>query len=275
MGNLLAAATGVFNWAIFIMACLTTLFLQVLSNLANDYGDSEHGADHIGRKGPSRMVQSGFISKSQMKNAIGILILLSLVSGLSLLYFAFNFGLYFWIFLSFGLLCIAAAITYTAGYRPYGYIGLGDISVFIFFGLMGVCGSYFLQTQQFNWLLILPATSCGLLSTGVLNVNNIRDIDSDKIAGKYSIPVRIGRPRAVLYHIGLLAFALVAAVVFVLLNFQSYFQLLFLLSLPLFLINVRAVILNKDPIKLDPYLKQLALSTLVFVLFFGLGEYLK
>lgn len=271
MGGFLAASAGAFRWNIFLLCVLTTIFLQVLSNLANDYGDSVNGADHAGRKGPTRAVQSGAISAGQMKTAVIIFVALCIFSGISLLLVSFGFN---WnailFFFGLGVLSILAAIAYTVGKRPYGYVGLGDFSVLIFFGIVGVMGSYYLFTQQLSWREILPALSCGLFSIGVLNVNNIRDIESDKAAGKFSIPVRIGRSNAVAYHWILLIGGLLAATIYSVLTFHSPWQFLFLLSLPLFIRNGMAV-QRKPSHELDPYLKQMALSTLVFVLLFGIG----
>lgn len=273
MGAFLAAADGVFRWSVFGLCALTTILLQILSNLANDYGDSVHGADSDERTGPQRAVQSGAISQQVMKKALYLFGLLSFISGIGLLLVSFEtLGEAFWVFIGFGILAIAAAITYTAGWRPYGYAGLGDLSVLIFFGGMAVLGSYYLFDQQLHIDLVLPALSTGLLSVGVLNVNNIRDIDSDKKAGKFSIPVRIGRSNAIIYHYFLLFSALACALVFVLLNYREPQQYLFLLSLPLFIKNAFAVRNNTSSATLDPYLKQLALSTLLFVLLFGLGQ---
>jgi 1,4-dihydroxy-2-naphthoate polyprenyltransferase len=271
MGGFLAAAIGAFRWSIFLLCVLTTIFLQVLSNLANDYGDSVHGADSIERQGPSRAVQTGVISSGAMRNAIKIFVLLSLVSGVTLLITAFGFnwkGILF--FLGLGVLSIAAAIAYTVGRKPYGYIGLGDISVFIFFGMVGVLGSFYLFTKSFTLPEILPAISCGLFSVAVLNINNIRDIDSDRKAGKFSVPVRIGREKAVVYHWIIVIGGLISAVVYSVINFVSFWQFLFLIALPVFFVNLMAV--RKKPSReLDPYLKQMALSTLLFVILFGVG----
>jgi 1,4-dihydroxy-2-naphthoate polyprenyltransferase len=271
MGGFLASYAGAFRWDIFLLCVLTTVFLQILSNLANDYGDSVHGADHADRKGPSRAVQSGTIKPATMRQAIVLFSILSLVSGVTLLFVAFGFQ---WnailFFLVLGLLSIGAAITYTVGRKPYGYLGLGDVSVLIFFGLIGVMGSYYLFTKNISWLEVLPAASMGLLSVAVLNVNNIRDIDSDRIAGKFSIPVRLGRTKANRYHWMLLGFAVVAAVIYTALVYQSPWQLLFLLAIPLLLVNAIAVS-TKPSDRLDPYLRQMAMSALLFVLLFGTG----
>ena len=204
MGSFLAAAVSGFRLDVFLLALLTTVSLQILSNLANDYGDSVHGADSADRSGPSRAVQTGAITSGKMKSAIGTSVIVSLALGLSLLGVAGISQKVFLIFIGLGLLAIAAAILYTNGDRPYGYIGLGDISVFLFFGWLGVVGVYYLMTGNFEWDLLLPGAASGLFTVAVLNVNNIRDIESDIKAGKYSIPVRLGRSRATLYHSSLL-----------------------------------------------------------------------
>jgi 1,4-dihydroxy-2-naphthoate polyprenyltransferase len=271
MAGFLAAAAHQFDLLLFVLCCITTILLQILSNLANDYGDSINGADHAERTGPMRAVQAGIISAVQMKRSVIVFVLLSLFSGLSLLWFSFGWN---WralaLFFGLGLLSIAAAIGYTVGKKPYGYIGLGDISVLIFFGLVGVMGSYYLFTHSVTWMEILPAISCGVFSIAVLNINNIRDIESDRSAGKFSIPVRIGKPKAVTYHWILLIIGLASAIVYTLLQYQSPLQFLFLITVPLFIKNGLSV--QKLPsTELDPFLKQMALTTLLFVLLFGLG----
>lgn len=271
MGGFLAWDANAFSWDIFLLCILTTVFLQILSNLANDYGDFIHGADNINRKGPSRAVQSGVITSAQMRSAIILFTMLSLLSGIVLLFAAFGFewrGILF--FLGLGLLSIGAAVTYTIGRKPYGYLGLGDLSVLLFFGLVGVMGSYYLFTKKLSWLEFLPAMSLGLFSIAVLNINNIRDIESDKMAGKYSIPVRLGRRKAVIYHWILLSLALIFAVGYSLFSYESPWQFLFLLATPLFAKNGLAVS-SKPSSLLDPYLRQMAISTLLFVILFGAG----
>lgn len=272
MGGFLAAAVGKFNSLIFSLCCLTTILLQILSNLANDYGDAVNGADHSGRKGPKRAVQSGAISPAQMKSALFLFSVLCLASGSALLLVTFGFDLNsILFFFTLGLLCIAAAIAYTVGTKPYGYIGLGDISVLIFFGLVGVMGSLYLFTQKVDWATLLPALSCGLFSIAVLNINNIRDIESDKAAGKFSIPVRIGREKAVNYHWILLVSGLCTSTAYAILNYHSPFQFLFLLTIP-FLFQIGRSVAIKPSEELDPYLKQMALTTLLFVVLFGVGN---
>jgi len=271
MAGFLAAAAGKFNGIIFFLCCLTTIFLQVLSNLANDYGDSVNGADHAGRKGPQRAVQSGAISVAQMKTAVVVFVFLCLASGISLLLISFGLNwnalLFFFVL---GLLSIAAAIAYTVGKRPYGYAGLGDISVLLFFGLVGVLGSLYLFTKEVYWTDVLPALSCGLFSIAVLNINNVRDIESDRTAGKFSIPVRIGKNNAAIYHWVLLIGGISASLVYMIIHYQSPAQFLFLLTSPL-LIRIGLAVSRKPSSELDPYLKQMALSTLLFVILFGTG----
>ncbi|WP_114778632.1 1,4-dihydroxy-2-naphthoate polyprenyltransferase [Botryobacter ruber] len=276
MGGFMAAANGVFSGTIVALCVLTTLFLQILSNLANDYGDSKHGADSVHREGPMRAVQAGYITAAHMKKGMLLFSMLSLLSGVLLLWVAFGTDgiLLFLVFLFLGLASIWAAINYTAGDKPYGYAGLGDLFVFIFFGLVGVLGTYYLQAQELSGLVVLPALICGFFSTAVLNVNNIRDINSDKLAGKRSLPVRLGPKRARVYHAFLLLGGVLSAFLYVLLTFQSWWQLLFVLALPLVYINGVNVWQRKTSQELDPYLKQMAMTTLLFVLLFGLGQVL-
>ncbi len=274
LGSALAAVWEPFSWPVTFFSILTAVLLQILSNLANDFGDSQHGADHGQRQGPVRAVQSGAIRSRTMLRAVAITAFLSVISGLVLLWFAFgpNSREYFFIFILLGALAIAAAIAYTAGIRPYGYAGLGDLSVLIFFGWIGVMGSYFLNTHRFDWVIMLPASASGLLAVSVLNVNNLRDIESDRQAGKRTIPVRIGPRQARNYHGILLIAAMVFAIAYVLVDFYSIWQFLFLLTLPLLVKNGLAVWRTSDPWKLNPLLKQLSLVTLLFVLLFSIGQ---
>lgn len=270
MGSILAAYGNNFRWPVFILAALTTIFLQVLSNLSNDYGDSIHGADSEERKGPVRAVQSGMISLSEMKTAMIFLTGFSLFSGLILLYFSFQDWKLFALFLGLGIMAIWAAITYTSGNKPYGYVGLGDISVFLFFGLLGVIGTYFLHSLDITLTVFWPAISLGCFSTAVLNINNIRDIESDKKAGKKSIPVRIGRKNAVNYNWALIITGNIALLAFAIVN-GAYGSLIALLVLPLMMVIGKSIQSKQESHELDPYLKKMALSTLMWVILFGFG----
>lgn len=269
-GSFLAAWQEAFRWEILILASLTTIFLQILSNLSNDYGDTIHGADSAERQGPVRAVQSGLISLQEMKRAIYIFGILSLVSGLLLLYLAVEDWKLFAIFLGLGLAAIWAAITYTSGKSPYGYAGLGDISVFVFFGLLGVLGTFFLHTLSFDPLTLLIAISLGLFSTAVLNVNNIRDIESDQKAGKRSIPVRIGKKAAVKYNWMLILGGNILLGSFASTTKEWYTLLAFLAFLVMLSVG-NGVQNAKSSAETDPYLKKMALSTLLWVILFGIG----
>lgn len=191
-GSAVAGWQGSFSALIAGLALLTALLLQILSNLANDYGDAVKGTDNKHRLGPQRAIQSGMVTPSAMRNAMILNTVLTITSGLSLIFIACNnlqdmFG-----FMLLGLMAIAASIAYTVGNKPYGYRGLGDLSVLMFFGWLGVAGTYYLQAGQIDSIIMLPATACGLLSVGVLNINNLRDIDNDRACGKLTLAVRMG-----------------------------------------------------------------------------------
>ncbi len=271
MGSFLAVAAGLFDWVILGLSLLTTLFLQVLSNLANDFGDSASGVDGETRKGPQRMVQAGKISSEAMRRALYVCGALALVSGLGLILYAFwGQSTYLWVFFLLGVAAIAAAVKYTVGKSPYGYQGLGDLFVLLFFGFVGVVGSYFLYVRQLDGWVLLPAMSCGLFAVGVLNVNNIRDIESDREAGKRSIPVRLGKRRASVYHLVLILTGWLLVLAYSLGQSSHLLHWIYWLVFPLFVRNV-IVVFRKEGADLDPYLKQLAISSLLFVLLFGAG----
>ena len=270
MGGILAYADGYANGLVFILAVLTTLILQILSNFANDYGDFTSGVDTLGRVGPERALQGGHISPLQMRRGLVITALLALGCGMALLWAAEISKRELLGFLVLGMLAIFAAITYTVGKRPYGYVGLGDLAVFIFFGLVGVLGSHYLIHGAFNPYNILLAGSCGLFSVGVLNLNNIRDLEADKVHRKNTIPVVMGRQNAKRYHGILIAGGWILAILYTVLNFEFWSQWLILLALPLFVRNVRALWARNDR-DIDPLLKQLAIGTLLFVILEGVG----
>lgn len=273
LGSLLALYKRDFNLWILVAALLTTLFLQVLSNLANDYGDSVNGVDDHTRVGPQRSVQSGAITAKQMRVAIVVCAVLAFASGLWLLKNAAkrvdSAGLIF--FLTLGLLAIAAAVKYTIGKRPYGYRGLGDVAVFIFFGLAGVAGTFYLHTGSFSPEVLLPSVAIGLLAVGVLNINNMRDRKADEKAGKMTLAVALGERGARIYHTALIGGALLAAVTYTLVNFHTAYQFLFLITVPLLFQNVRIVLTTQHSSELDAQLKKLALATMIFALTLGLG----
>lgn len=276
LGSLIAASHDKFNIYIFILAITTTLFLQILSNLANDLGDSISGADNDNRVGPERAVQSGDISKKEMKHMLIVFISLSLISGSFLIYEAakiINLQEALVIF-AIGILAILAAINYTMGKNPYGYMGFGDLFVFLFFGLVGVMGSYFLHTGFLHWDILLPASSVGLLSAGVLNLNNMRDIENDAHTEKRTLVVKIGSKAAKNYHLIILSLAMLFAIAYTIFNYNTVYQFIYLLSFPLILRHISIVLKNSEPRYLDPELKKLALSCFFFSLSFGIGTLL-
>ncbi len=274
MGSFLAYANHNFHWEILVLAVLTTLFLQILSNLANDYGDTVHGVDNENRLGPKRVTQSGKVTAGEMRIAIGIFSFLSLVSGSWLIFTGLQDAKQIILFFILGVAAILAAIKYTIGKNPYGYAGLGDLFVFIFFGLVGVTGTYYLHTHEFSLWTLLPATSIGLLSSGVLNLNNMRDIENDAKSGKQTLVVRLGSQKAKTYHTTLLVLAMILSVVYIIRFNHSPWQWIFLITFPLFLRNIRVVIMNHKPHELNNELKRLSLSTFVFTFVFGLASIL-
>lgn len=261
----------VFRPVVLALALLTAILLQILSNLANDLGDHQHGTDNAERVGPQRAVQSGAITPAQMKRAMIICGLLAFVSGCTLITTALGLTLKTLLFLLLGLAAIGAAVKYTFGSNPYGYAGLGDISVFLFFGIVGVCGTFYLHTKTYDPLLLLPASAFGLLSTGVLNVNNMRDIMNDATSGKRTLVVRMGSANARIYHTVLVAGGLLILLASTSTVFVSPWQLLFLLALPGFIIHLKRVWSASEPRSLDPQLKVLALGTFLTALLFSLG----
>lgn len=273
LGSFLGYAENRFKWSVFIFGTLTTLFLQILSNLANDYGDARKGTDNEQRLGPLRVTQTGLVTARQMQLMIILFVVLSLVSGSLLIWFGLRGG-DLWryaVFFLLGFSAIFAAIKYTIGRKPYGYVGFGDIMVFIYFGILGVAGTYFLHTQSFHLTILLPASSIGLLSVGVLNLNNMRDHENDAMNGKNTLVVRMGVPWAKVYHVILLFTAFLMGLAFTIIHFESYYQLIFLLPLPLLASDIKKVITNTVPVELNAELKKLAVATLLFSLSFGLG----
>jgi 1,4-dihydroxy-2-naphthoate octaprenyltransferase len=271
MGGMIAATHPGFNFKAVVMVGITALFLQILSNLANDFGDSRKGVDNEKRLGPKRTVQSGEISPNSMKRAIILVAGLALISGLLLIFWAASLSVKTSaIFILLGIAAIVAAIKYTVGKNPYGYIGLGDLFVFLFFGLLGVGGTWFLATKTWDLLILLPATAMGMLSAGVLNLNNMRDIVNDRQNGKNTLVVKIGLHAAFVYQciIVLLPFVLLAA--YVAITGADPRVFLFMIILPLFVVDLVRIKNSFGGASLDPFLRKLALKTLLLTIVFGL-----
>ena len=273
VGSSIAYYNGFFNLTIFIFAVLTTLSLQVLSNLANDYGDGVKGTDNQTRIGPERALQSGKITPNQMFDAIKINILIVILFMFLLIYSAFNNYnfLYSLLFFVLGLLCIYAAIRYTVGSTAYGYRALGDVMVFIFFGLISVIGTYFLYAKQIDHVLILPACIIGLLSAGVLNLNNMRDIESDRTSNKITIAVKLGITKAKIYHSSLIVLAILLSILFVIFYYRSFANLVFMIVFIPLIKHTITINTTEEPKLLDPQLKILALSTFALAFLLGIG----
>ncbi|MFQ1023550.1 1,4-dihydroxy-2-naphthoate polyprenyltransferase [Avibacterium paragallinarum] len=271
MGAALAYWDKQFSWQISLLCLITTLLLQILSNFANDYGDHQKGSDTAERIGPLRGIQHGVISAAQLKKGLILVSLASLFFGFWLIALAYQTYADLFAFSLLGGLAILAAITYTVGAKPYGYMGLGDISVLLFFGILGVCGTYYLQTHQLNLMIFLPALSTGLLSTAVLNINNLRDIEQDRKAGKNTLAVRFGAKNGRIYHCLLLAVAALCNVIFALLNFHHLVSFIFLLAYPLLVKHALYVYRNQDPLLLRPMLGQMSMLALLTNLLFSFG----
>jgi len=270
---------GNWDWRIFALALLVTLLYQVLSNFANDYGDGVRGTDQLRvNEAEQRAVASGKITAKQMRNAVILFSILSLAATIALLYFAFfkdGFITEFYTFVGLGVACILAAVGYTVGKKPYGYMGLGDIFVFIFFGLVSVCGSYFLFTKEFHWDTLLPASAVGLLSAAVLNLNNMRDIESDEVSGKKTLALRLGFKKAMVYEIILLQLPLLLVLVFMMMNGlhtqgKYYAFIFFILMLPMTGLRRKIMQVN-EPKELDPFLKQVGIMTLTMAILVAFG----
>ena len=276
IGSFLASAEAKFDWSICILAILTTIGFQVLSNYANDYGDGVKGTDNNDRVGPKRALQSGAISPKLMLKAIKITSFITLIIALLLIYIAFGTSHlnYFLMFLLFGIASIIAAIKYTMGDKAYGYSGYGDVFVFIFFGLLSVIGSYFLYTKHLDYTILFPAASVGMLSVGVLNLNNMRDRISDEKVNKRTLVVKIGEEFAKYYHYYLLVTAFIFALLYTTIHYKSPTQFLFIIAFIPIAKHIFLVYNNRNPKLLDPELKKLALSTFLFAILFGLGQIL-
>jgi len=272
MGSGLALADGQFNLTIFVLALATTLFLQILSNLANDYGDFVKGTDNEDRVGPDRTMQSGLITKSKMVKAIWVIALLCSFFGVWLIYVG-TIGLELkkaGLFAVFGLTAMGAAVKYTMGKNPYGYAGLGDIFVFLFFGWLGVLGSYFLHAHTLNWELLLPASATGLFTTAVLNINNMRDHEADAKSGKNTLIARIGIEKAKYYHQTLIYGGILLSFAYVFPS-TNYFDYLFIVTIPVFVGFVRSIRKRDDFENFDPFLKKQAVTTFIFSILFVIG----
>ena len=262
LGSFIAFKNEYWNSSIFILAMITTILFQIVSNLANDLGDSQKGADNDNRVGPIRAVQSGLISLSEMKRAVIFTSFLSIFSALPLIYIGTQnmSANILWFYIILTGLCILAAITYTVGKKAYGYNGFGDVFVFIFFGLVSVLGVYTLYSKSFDWINILPAITIGLLSTAVLNLNNMRDRVNDEKVGKKTLVVQIGGDKAKFYHTFLILGGIISLFIFLFVK-GSMLSFIGLLPCLFFIVHLNKVMKIQNPVDFDPELKKVALST--------------
>ncbi|MFT5102962.1 MAG: 1,4-dihydroxy-2-naphthoate octaprenyltransferase [Candidatus Latescibacterota bacterium] len=268
-----AKAIGMFSFSISAFAIATTLGFQILSNFANDYGDGVKGTDNANRVGPARALQSGLLTRKELKRGVFVTAFITLILASMLIFVAFgsyNFILSI-VFFNLGIAAIIAAITYTVGKKAYGYRAMGDVFVFVFFGIVGVMGCYFLFTQSLTNWIVLPAITIGLLSAAVLNLNNMRDRIEDAKVNKNTLAVVLGGRRVKIYHAFLVAIAFISALVYFLLNANGLIYFLPLVAFAPIFFNLQIVFMNDEPAKLDPELKKVALSTFLFaLLFFGI-----
>ena len=275
LGSLLAASDGYFKTTTFVWAMLTTVALQILSNLANEVGDLTKGTDNEHRLGPIRSAQSGALSMREMVQAMIVFGVIAIITGSLLIYEAFR-DLLNWKSISLfiaGGASIVAAVKYTVGKSAYGYRGLGDLFVFIFFGLVSVMGSYFAMSGVLPWICVLPAAAIGFLSSGVLNMNNIRDIENDSVCGKSTIPVILGIRGAKIYHFVITLLAVICLVLYSVLHPAGWTGYLFLLTLPLLAMHLKSVYRGEGR-ALDSQLKFLSITTLLIALLLGFGQLL-
>lgn len=275
LGSFLAKASGNFSWFIFILCIVTTLSLQILSNIANDYGDIISGADDDNRIGPARALQKGEITMKEMKGMIYFFIFLSGSSGLVLIYSGtrlLNFS-YTLLFIVTGLAAIAAAVKYTVGHKPYGYRAMGDIFVLIFFGPVGTMGSFFLHSGFIKWDILFPSLATGLMSVAVLNLNNMRDMETDTRSGKLTLAGILGPVKSRIYHAFIIITSISASLVYTCINYSGIHQLVYTIVFIPLIINLITVINNREPALLDRELKKVAISALVYSILFTAGYF--
>ena len=260
-----------YNTTIFWLAILVTNGFQILSNFANDYGDGIKGTD-ANRQGEKRMVASGFILPKQMK--VGMIVTGAITFFLATILIFESFGnenfILSFVFFNLAIASIIAAVKYTVGKNAYGYSGLGDVFVFLFFGLLSVLGSYFLFTKTLQWELLFPATAIGCFSTAVLNLNNLRDIENDAEVGKRTLVVKMGFEKAKQYHAFLLLFGMLCTVGYSILNYWDAMQFVYVIAFIPFILNMKTVFKNTEPRLLDSELKKVALSTFLFAILFAI-----
>jgi 1,4-dihydroxy-2-naphthoate polyprenyltransferase len=265
VGTSLALGNGDFRALAFVAALFGAMFIQVGTNLSNDYSDARRGADTEDRLGPVRVTAGGLVPPRQ------VLIATYVTFGLSVLCGAYLISVAGWGLLAVGAASILAGVLYTGGPRPYGYEGLGELFVFLFFGIVAVAGSYYVQVQQLPWQAFACAVPVGLLASAILVVNNVRDIDTDRRAGKRTLAVRFGRARTRTLYTAMLAIAFLTAPLPWPLGSMSAWLLLPWAALPLAASLARTVRTRVDGPALNGALARTGLLQLCFCLLFAAG----
>lgn len=273
MGTMIAASYGYFNWTVFIFTMLTAWSLHLLCNVSNDYGDALRNTDADHDFGDIRYVQEGLLTLKETKNMCVVLAILSAIFGTLMIFSALGTtitGIHILFFL-LGAFAIYGAVAYTNGRKPYGYISLGDLSVFLFFGMATVTGAYYLQTLQFDFTILIVAAAMGMPVIGLLNNNNIRDIDADYRTGKITIAYRLGLKKARIYQFVLLALLFVLGTIYVLLHYNSPWQWLFLIMIIPFALYAKAFYKSQTPEDYNKLMGPISILTLLFGIIYGLG----
>jgi 1,4-dihydroxy-2-naphthoate polyprenyltransferase len=265
VGTSLALGAGHFHPLTFIAALLGAVFIQVGTNLSNDYSDARRGADTEDRLGPVRVTAGGLVPPSQVLMATYVTFGLSVACGAYLVAVAGPE------LLAVGAASILAGVLYTGGPRPYGYEGLGELFVFLFFGIVAVAGSYFVQVQELPWQAFVCAVPVGLLASAILVVNNVRDIDTDRRAGKRTLAVRLGRPRTRTLYTAMVVVAFATAPLSWALGSMTAWLLLPWLAIPLAVGVVQAVRMRTDGPSLNGALARTGALQLIFCLLFSAG----
>ena len=261
-------STGSGTWLCLLFCALTAVLLQILSNLANDYGDFKKGVDGVHRVGPQRELQSGAITEKEMRKGIALIGAMCLFSGVLIFVFARLSWQELAVFAALGLGAVLAALFYTLGKNPYGYRGLGDLYCFLFFGWTAVAGTFYLATKILDFSVLLPASAMGFLSNAVLNINNMRDMENDRASGKSSLVVKIGLKKAFVYHCLLIGGAFICLTVYLVLHYAAWYSYLFWLLFPIFLKDLIAI-KKTTPELLDPFLGRQVKHSFLLVVVFG------
>ena len=254
------ALSSNFDFDIFSSCLLITVLFQIISNFANDLGDAVKGVDDETRIGPERAIQSGMITKAQMKNAIIILSVLAVIVVLQLLFRIDLSRNELLIFSALGMMSIWAAIAYTIGKNPYGYRALGDLMVFLFFGLLAVVGTYYLYARSVVLEVVLIASAIGALAVAVLNLNNMRDREDDTLKNKKTMAVILGAEKAKRYHTAVLLISVLLFAAGISLS-GYYWYFLGLVPLLRLVGHLKRVWQTENAREFDPELKVIALSS--------------